>query len=303
MSIIATNDFFNSTQFNHSYVATIASKFDNSVDLTDFVNELQANVPATNLQALSKEDCDNALSSYYMTTYTAVIQIVSTNFTKSDLGHATQNSFILTTTVADTPKNGIDLCCSYFQQQLCTPVDFEKFPDLGRHLISNESCYKFYSEALYAVSKFDPITQRLVTNYTINNREQCLAKPAAKQNCTVQFIPDVLWTVVVCNTIKVICFLTLLKLPFEPLITLGDAIESFLSTPDETTADLGAFPHAQDLNLDSLKDDIFREYMRNMGKWKSTRKLYFRAASCELWGIIVILYVLLSFCCLNLDSL
>ena len=289
MSIIATNEFLNSTQFNHSYVATIASKFDNSVNLTNFVNGLRTNAPTTDLQAISKEDCDSALSEYYMTAYTAIIQIVSTNFTKSDLGHATRNSFILTTTVADTPKNGIDLCCSYFQQQLCTPVDFEKLPDLGRRLVSKESCYELYNEALYGVNKFDTITQQLAINYTINNREQCLAKPAVKQNCTVQFIPDVLWTVVVCNTIKVICFLALLKLPFEPIITLGDAIESFLSSPDETTADLGAFPHAQDLNLDSLKDDIFREYMRNMGKWKTTRKQYFRAASCELWCITVML--------------
>ena len=289
VSIIATNEFFNTTQFNHSYVATIASKFVDPGNLTTFVDELHDDVATTNLQVLAEEDCDNALGAYYMTTYAAIIQIVSTNLTERSLSDVTQNSFILTTTVADTPKNGINLCCSYFHQQFCTSVDFAELPDLGQQLVSNASCYKLYKDSLYSENQFDTNTEMLVTNYTILKRDRCLAKPAAKQNCTVQFIPEVLWTVVVCNIVKIICFLALLKLPFEPLITLGDAIESFLSDPDETTKDLGAFPHAQDLNFDSVKDEVFRAYLKSIGKWTTTRKLYFRAASCESWSLIIML--------------
>ena len=71
--------------------------------------------------------------------------------------------------------------------------------------------------------------------------EYCLAKNA-RTICTFKLLPTLLWTVLGCNLVKAICFLALLFTKFDPLITTGDAVASFLTAPDPTTSGLGALP-------------------------------------------------------------
>lgn len=54
------------------------------------------------------------------------------------------------------------------------------------------------------------------------------------ETCQLQFSEPILSTVIICNSIKLICLVVLLRAKeFEPLVTLGDAIDSFLDRPGE----------------------------------------------------------------------
>lgn len=57
-----------------------------------------------------------------------------------------------------------------------------------------------------------------------------------ESKCEVQFSLAILIIVMICNAIKALCmFLALRSLEDKPLVTIGDAIMSFLETPDKTT--------------------------------------------------------------------
>ena len=62
--------------------------------------------------------------------------------------------------------------------------------------------------------------------------EYCLATPFPPQ-CKVKASPPLLLAVIVCNIIKLACLIHVLcQRSFEPLVTIGDAIDSFLKRPD-----------------------------------------------------------------------
>jgi hypothetical protein len=63
----------------------------------------------------------------------------------------------------------------------------------------------------------------------------CLSAPA-EQHCKLQFSPQIAWTVVAFNLIKVIVLIFVaLGIRESPLLTIGDALASFLTYADETT--------------------------------------------------------------------
>jgi hypothetical protein len=67
----------------------------------------------------------------------------------------------------------------------------------------------------------------------------CLAQTSTPY-CKLQMEPIMLIIVIICNTIKVGCILvTIFKSDFQPFITTGDALASFLENPDATTASYG----------------------------------------------------------------
>ena len=67
------------------------------------------------------------------------------------------------------------------------------------------------------------------------NVEYCLSEKV-QENCTLNFSLTFAIIVIVCNLFKVICmFMTLQKHNTVALITLGDAVQSFLERPDPYT--------------------------------------------------------------------
>ena len=68
--------------------------------------------------------------------------------------------------------------------------------------------------------------------------QYCLSQPVDGQ-CHVNVLPLFLGIVVACNFIKVVCFIWTLKISQreQSLITTGDAIQSFLDSPDPATRD------------------------------------------------------------------
>ena len=68
--------------------------------------------------------------------------------------------------------------------------------------------------------------------------EYCLSQPVEGQ-CTLQFSLLIITIVIVCNITKLTCMIMLLlRQQAKPLVTLGDAVESFLETPDPTTENM-----------------------------------------------------------------
>ena len=87
--------------------------------------------------------------------------------------------------------------------------------------------------------------------------DHCLSRPVEEQ-CKVQFNMIIMVIVIVCNLIKTtVMGLISWKQPVEPLVTLGDAIASFLDEPDPTT--------------------------RPVLRWNSEPLYWFQAASARRW--------------------
>ena len=69
--------------------------------------------------------------------------------------------------------------------------------------------------------------------------EYCLSETAGQGRCQLQFVSYLLFAVIACNLIKVICMASASRLLWdlnEPIFaTVGDAVTSYLEHPDETT--------------------------------------------------------------------
>ncbi|KAI9375881.1 hypothetical protein BJX61DRAFT_539336 [Aspergillus egyptiacus] len=77
--------------------------------------------------------------------------------------------------------------------------------------------------------------------------ESCLSLPSVEK-CQLKFSPPICLIVIFCNTIKVICiFVSARDDRDDPLLTVGDAISSFLTRPDPATegAALLSLDHAK----------------------------------------------------------
>ena len=84
-------------------------------------------------------------------------------------------------------------------------------------------------------------TNWTITGYISNEDypiQYCLSQPVVER-CKVQFGLPIMLTVVACNFVKCLCMvLTLWWQRSPPLVTLGDAIESFLQNVDLSTKDM-----------------------------------------------------------------
>ena len=106
--------------------------------------------------------------------------------------------------------------------------------------------------------------------------EYCLSQPA-QEYCTLQFSLPIILIVIICNLGKMIGMISIvLKEKSEPLITLGDAISSFLNDPDPTTK-----------NMCLADKNVFRKtgWQTTKTIWIPSRHRWFRAASLNRWII------------------
>ncbi|KAI1389608.1 uncharacterized protein F4822DRAFT_205946 [Hypoxylon trugodes] len=111
-------------------------------------------------------------------------------------------------------------------------------------------------DAVLLVTTTDPTTTSLIytsqsgtslTTFSSNNNDitapdgssvqYCLARPSAPETCSVNLSGSILGIAVLINLATVITMAVILaRSSFEPLVTIGDAIRSFLRHPDPTTA-------------------------------------------------------------------
>ena len=79
--------------------------------------------------------------------------------------------------------------------------------------------------------------------YPNEDIDYCLAEKA-ESHCKLYFNTLLLLLVLLCNIGKLLClFSTLMLARYDPLITVGDAIASFISFPEESTMNRGALTY------------------------------------------------------------
>ena len=61
-------------------------------------------------------------------------------------------------------------------------------------------------------------------------------------HCEVSMSVYILLVIIICNFVKLCSFLYLISTKLEPLVTIGDAIQSFLADEDLSTRELAIFP-------------------------------------------------------------
>ena len=122
--------------------------------------------------------------------------------------------------------------------------------------------------------------------------EYCLSQ-TVEEHCKLQFSRAIMMVVIVCNLCKMIIMgYVAWKRPLEPLVTVGDAIASFLDEPDLTT--MGSCLSGKDqFEETSSSAQAGGRALRNWGQGIMRCDLgasyWFRAVSIRRWTLFVIL--------------
>lgn len=110
--------------------------------------------------------------------------------------------------------------------------------------------------------------------YNVYPIEYCLAQPTA-DNCSIGVAVGILTTVAICNVVKVVClWLTWRMERLDTLVTIGDAVSSFLTRPDLTTKSYGPLEtRSQSWKLGNIVPI----------RWEGQSRIGFAAASAARW--------------------
>lgn len=183
------------------------------------IQELQAWAQAGELERLSNYDCVKAYSQDYVTDRTHVILVATHNST--------------TTLDAQDGKPGL----VYASRTLNNAVLFgrgchiDPFPWICPSAPSDEEC------PMPCKYRLDPVFENI--NYWQAEGvevDYCLSRKMAAA-CELQFSRPATIIVIGTNILKIAVVLTVALGPMKaPLATIGDAIASFLTQPDQTTA-------------------------------------------------------------------
>lgn len=119
--------------------------------------------------------------------------------------------------------------------------------------------------------------------------EYCLSQPAPRNICKLYFSPAIAGVVVGMNAIKAIAIaLVLYAVKDTPLLTLGDAVSSFLDFPDETTSNMGV------VSKNDLKSkNGYTTWITGPKSYDSSRKPRWHATGLGRVGWFIASYVIL----------
>ena len=119
------------------------------------------------------------------------------------------------------------------------------------------------------------------TTLGLSSIDYCLSKPVV-EHCKLQLSVTIMIVVISCNMIKTVCMTTVLwKQDSEPLVTLGDAIASFLDRPDVTTK--------QNCVAGRTRFEDRKYWGLLLSRWDPRRFRWFRAASRRRWIVCNVL--------------
>ena len=216
------------------------------------LEEYQRNV--TSLKSLSNEVCIKTYTSSIISSNSDVILV-------SDYSSAT-DSFLVSnldveSTVLPDAYLSTQWTChmpTYFSTVFCSSIHPNPDPlnwsiDLG---------IQYHPNSLLPIASF-PVNQTTITG--------CLSKPV-EERCKTQFSLAIIITILVCNLIKVACMGVIVwRQDPEPLVTLGDALASFLESPDSSTKGFPLYGRSRfrdsivwDFNFSGLGSEVPRWY-------------------------------------------
>ncbi|KAJ2905564.1 uncharacterized protein MKZ38_005208 [Zalerion maritima] len=171
-----------------------------------------------------------------------------------------------------------DMCFSSFSAEFQTEFDAVI---LVTDLLSASSSLIQTTEPGTSLEQFDEGGEMEISGHSIL---YCLAQPSSLQSCAVVLNGSTLGIVALLNLISVVAIaMSLRKRLFEPLVTLGDTISSFLEHPDPTTRG-GCL---------MTKSDA---YQGRWGQceakyWVPRQAMWFSAPSIPIWFITVLTYI------------
>ncbi|KAM3071463.1 hypothetical protein ACMFMF_007935 [Clarireedia jacksonii] len=123
------------------------------------------------------------------------------------------------------------------------------------------------------------------------NIESCYVE-VRPEHCKIKVSILIMGIVIICNISKVICiFITLRRYKGSPLVTLGDAVASFLKYPDHTTRGMCL------VSKEGIRKNIWTQPLRPR-LWQPTGKQEFWRANTIRWTLVRFLFVTSFSCCL-----
>jgi hypothetical protein len=112
--------------------------------------------------------------------------------------------------------------------------------------------------------------------------KECYSLPT-EQRCKLMFSPALCWVVTALNLLKaVLMMVTAMRTDRKPILTVGDAVASFMTMPDDTTADM-CLVSKQDIAKSS---GFWQRAPRMVGHG---RRFKFAAASPTRWCSCILL--------------
>jgi hypothetical protein len=255
-SLTVTNDFVNGGNWNTSQMGC----FDYVPVEGPFVQQLQDN--ATTYARLDPETCLKAYGSGYVSTYANVLLVTNNTVSRNVLNWRPANGGTdlgSDTWVCDGLGGGSRAGCD-LKALVANAADWTS-PGSSVILAANESCLTYDTDQMYHI-------------------DHCLAQETP-EFCSVFVSVPLLAVVVACNVIKIVCLLiALLGLHLNPLITVGDAIQSFLSRPDTTTVGFGLLDAA---TIDRWTKSRARQAPVQVEPWKPQTRRGSAAISRRRW--------------------
>ena len=226
---------------------------------------------------ITKEDCYSIFSAPYLHDYMNVILVTnvsSATYEKSWLANTAQ--LANTAGLINEAGSSVWLCGS----RNCKP-------DMSLVKSWNVS----FTVNVPQKDAFSPFLKSTHYGTQIAFVKYCIAEPT-QPSCTMELSPQLLVAAIVCNVVKVAILILLLCSTFTPLVTIGDAIASYIDEPDPSTKDLGAIS-ARDLyknpepgfasihNSRLIAVGLHRRYRKK--SWRNQKAKYFSGATSSRW--------------------
>ena len=208
-------------------------------------------------QRLSNEDCIKAYAQTYITGRADVVAISSTANASVPLQLASEITQFATTGKAES------WVCSSFPSRTCDTAALKR----------DASDWKL-NDTLYAYE--DGEVKFLSAQYPV---DYCLSQ-LVEQKCTIQLSVIIMVIVILCNAFKFCCMVGVLRVMKKtPLVTLGDAVESFIVDKDATTVNMC---------LASRKDFSNKKWDQDTKTWQPRQHFWFASASIKRWFICIV---------------
>ena len=261
-AFLVTSDFLDGAAFN---VTAVFPTLGNGT--FNLQNKLQAyNNNQTSFVKLENEKC--------VETYTAPILSANSDLllVSSNL-HAT-NSLLSAILAADSQFIS-ELKYEYENRNIFCLLELICDHDYGA--VTNPQNLSFHTSDLLWSSDGHVNGTTLGLSYI----DYCLSKPVV-EHCKLQLSVTIMIVVIICNMIKTACTITILwKQDPEPLVTLGDAIASFLDRPDVTTQ--------RNCMAGRTRFEDSKHWGPLLCRWDPKRSHWFRAASRRRWIVCNVL--------------
>ncbi|KAL3461696.1 hypothetical protein BJX64DRAFT_260307 [Aspergillus heterothallicus] len=221
-----------------------------------------ASAHANNLTHLTPTECITAYATAWQSKYGGVV-LISSEF------------------------NGSEYAIDSVMQQLAPrPADSQQDPFGWVCMEGSEisgSARRCQSELASVKRDANSTRGWVVDGYKI---DYCLVEEIP-QKCTLEYSLTLSIVVLVMNGVKIAVIIgTILSLRANPLLTLGDAVASFLSVPDEASRGMGLITKGMVTAKKQLlfKEDILPEY-------NAQPKRRWRSVSIERWAITSFMYI------------